>query len=292
MKIFIRRLLLFTSIIVTISAIAIQPGGRAINNSAIPDSRSIINELFKNIENINTLTYTIVYSERLNEGKIHTDSNLVKYQKEPWKIYVKTSDETEILWPANANREYAWVHPNSFPYITLKLDPDGAIMRKNQHHGVQSCGFEYFGNVLKNDMNKAGKNFNSHFIYLGEIQYNGITCYKLDVIEPSFKYVPYTPAKGETIMSIAGKLMLSEYMILQHNNLSSYSSIVAGQTIMVPNNYAREMVLYIDKSSMLPVFIKIDDDKGLFEQYIFRNVNANTTLTAEEFSKENKNYHF
>jgi outer membrane lipoprotein-sorting protein len=99
-------------------------------------------------------------------------------------------------------------------------------------------------------------------------------------------------SKGETIISIAKKLQLSEYMIMQHNGLGSYTSIHIGQTIMVPNNYGKEITMYIDQATMLPLLLQVNDEKGLFEQYIFRNINLNVTISANEFSRKNKEYHF
>ncbi|MGP8215408.1 MAG: DUF1571 domain-containing protein [Bacteroidia bacterium] len=277
-------LLLFTFI-----GIAAIPKGSV---NSVADSHSIINGLLSSISNVKTLSYWVVYSERLEEGNVHTDSSMVKIQCNPHKLYMKLSDGTEIIWAENASNGNAWVHPNYFPYLTVELDPDGMIMRKNQHHGVENAGYSYFGDILKQAADNAGKSFDSRFLYLGEILYNGAHCYKLVVLDPAYKYLPYKVSKGETVLSIARKLNLSEYMIMQHNGLSSFNDISNGQTIMVPTNYGKEMTLYIDKATMLPLLLKVDDDRGLFEQYIFNHLKVNLAFSPYEFSKDNKEYHF
>jgi len=263
-----------------------------VGDTTIVDAHTILTGLFKNVGNIKTLTYTMVYNERLDGGKSHVDSSYVKLQRVPHRIFMKMSDGAEVLWAEGVNNGNAWVHPNSFPYVTLELDPDGMVMRKNQHHGIENAGFDYFASVLKQAADKVGKNFDSHFLYLGEMTFSGIKCYKLVVIDPDFKYTSYLVTKGETIYSIAKKLSVSEYMIMQHNDLSSYTDISAGQTIMVPSDYGKEMTLYIDETSMLPLLLRVDDEKGLFEQFIFRNLKVNPAIAAAEFSKEYKDYHF
>lgn len=262
------------------------------DKNAIVDARSIINDLFKAIDNAKTLTYTMVHSERLDGSTISTDSSRVKSQKSPHKIFMKMSDGAEVLWQDGVNNGNAWVHPNSFPFVTLELDPDGMIMRKNQHHGVQYAGYDYFKDVLKQAADKAGKNFDSRFLYLGEMVFDGIKCYKIVALDPAFKYVPYQVLKGENVLSIAKKLWLSEYMIMQHNNLTSFNDVNQGQTIMVPTDYGKEITLYINKTTMLPLLLRVDDDKGLFEQYIFRHITLNPVFPANTFAKENKEYHF
>ncbi len=256
------------------------------------DSRSIITGMNKGIAQAKTLTYRMVYTERLDEGVIHIDSSTVKFQRTPHKIFMKMSDGAEVLWCSDINNNNAWVHPNSFPFVTLELDPDGAIMRKNQHHGVENAGYDYFEKILEQAATKVGKDFDSHFLYLGEIVYRGIHCYNVDVIDPAFKYIPYVVLKGETIMSIAKKLWLNEYMIMQYNKLNSYNDVSEGQTIMVPCDYGKQITLYLDKATMLPVLLRVDDDKGLFEQYVFVNVKLNPPLTMADFTKDNKEYHF
>jgi hypothetical protein len=285
-KLFSIRFLLVLSIGIAFAATSV------VDYSNISESRNIVYNLFKSIDNAKTLTYTMVYSERLNTGKIHVDSNAVKYQKSPLNVYIKTSDKTEILWPADDNAGLAWVHTGSFPFLTIKLDPDGFFMRKDQHHGVQNSGYAYFESILKQAAAKSGRDFDSNFIYLGNITYNGEKCYKLEVIEPSFKYIQYIVKDGETVLSIAKKFMLSEFKIMLHNNLNSYTDVHAGQAIMIPNYYSNEMTLFIDKSTMLPLLIKVYDENGLFEQYIFRNIKANVAFSDDEFSRKNKDYGF
>ena len=286
-KISFKGLLLIVSVGMLFSA---APAG---NHNSLTDSRSIITGLFKSIDNVQTLTYTMVYTERLDGDDMHAYRSQVKFQKTPHEVYVKMSGGVEVIWLAGANDGEAWVHKGSFPDITLRLDPDGSLMRKGQHHSVESSGYDYFEQVLKQAYNKAnGKDFNSHIIYMGELLFDGASCYKLVIIDPDFKYVPYVVLSGETVISIAKKLCLSEYMIMQHNNLSSYTSISPGQKIMVPNYYSKEVTLYIDETTMLPLFLKVDDDKGLFEQYIFSDVKLNANLPANSFSTKNKAYHF
>ena len=257
-------------------------------NNSLTNPRGIIEGLFKSIDNIQTLTYTMAYSERFSGDEMHAYSSQIKYQKAPHKIYVKMSTGLEVIWLAGANNGDAWVHKGSFPYITLKLDPDGSLMRKGQHHSVECSGYGYFEEVLKEGYNKAG----AHIRYMGELLFDGTQCYKLMIIDSAFKYIPYVVLSRETVLAIAKKLCLSEYMIMQYNGLSSYTSISEGQKIMVPNYYGKEMTLYVDEATMLPLFLKVDDDKGLFEQYTFSNIKLNANFPPDAFSIKNKDYNF
>ncbi len=256
------------------------------------DPQIVLEDVFKSIDNAKTLTYQMTYSERLATDQLHTDSNFVKIQQAPRKIYVKMSDGTEVLWVDNFNKNRAYVHPAQFPYTTMSLDPDGSLMRKDQHHSVAATGYSYFEDVLKHTKNSFGNEYASHFLFMGEVNFKGISCYNLQVIVPDFKYVPYKVLPNETVLTIAKKLGLSEYMIMAHNKIPSFTSVTPGQTIMVPNTYAKQMTLYIDKTTTLPVFIKVEDEKGLFEEYTFRHITVNPVLTDEEFTRKNKEYHF
>ncbi|HXP49844.1 MAG TPA: DUF1571 domain-containing protein, partial [Bacteroidia bacterium] len=123
--------------VLAVVAIAAAP----FNSVGFIDSHTIMDGVFKSIDSVKTLTYTMVYTERLDKDRMHTDSNQVKFQKTPRKLFVKLSDGTKVLWIEGENKNEALVHPNSFPHVTLSLDPDGSIMRKDQHHSITSTGY-------------------------------------------------------------------------------------------------------------------------------------------------------
>lgn len=257
------------------------------------DTRALLNTTFDSIDKVKTLYFKLEYKERIyDNGKLRHDSSTTKYQKSPLRIYMKMANGAELLWGPDANDGDVLVHPNSFPYFNLNLNPDGYWMRKNQHHGIDEMGLAYFECLLKAEMNKAGKDYASEFFYQGEVTFGVFRCYHVLLIFPGFKFIPYTVQKGETVLTIAHKLCLNEYMILKYNKLGSYTDVKVGQTISVPNHYAQQISLYIDKQTMLPVMIRADDDKGLFEEYDYKSLNVNPLFKSEEFSKDYKGYHF
>ena len=258
------------------------------------EAHTLLNNLFESISKIHTLYFKLDYRERLlDNGKFRHDSSTTKYQKSPKRIYMKMSSGMELLWGPDINDGDALIHPNGFPYFNLNLNPNGNTMRKNQHHSIDVAGFDYFGDLIKAAMARADKDFDSHFFYRGEITYNGFKCQQLLIIDPGFKYVPYTVEKGETIITIARKLYLNEYMILKHNpKVSSYTDVKAGQSIVVPNNYGQVVGLYIDENTNLPVMMRVEDEKGLFEEYDYKVLKLNPDFKSEEFTRDYKDYHF
>lgn len=255
------------------------------------ESIEILNDVLKSISKIKTLRYDLQRNERV-KGKMNFTESKVKLQVSPRKLYISL-DGQEVLWMQGANNGNALVNPGTFPYINLNLDPMGSLMRKGQHHTIHELGMEYLAEILKNAMQLYSKELSKHFVILGEEKYMGRTCYKLSIAFPDFTWAPYTVKSGETILSIAGRLHVSEFMILEENpKVSSYTGVVAGQIIKVPNAYAKLFLLMIDKEYMLPISEKIYDDKGLFETYEFYNLKVNSPIAAEEFTESYKDYNF
>lgn len=255
------------------------------------ESIEILNDVLKSISKIKTLRYDLQRNERV-KGKMNFTESKVKVQVSPRKLYISL-DGQEVLWMQGANNGNALVNPGTFPYINLNLDPMGSLMRKGQHHTIHELGMEYLAEILKNAMQNYSKELSKHFVILGEEKYMGRTCYKLSIAFPEFTWSPYTVKAGETILSIAGRLHVSEFMILEENpKVSSYTGIAAGQVIKVPNAYAKLFLLMIDKEYMVPISQKIYDDKGLFETYEFYNLKVNSPIAAEEFTEGYKDYNF
>ncbi|HWY98870.1 MAG TPA: hypothetical protein VNY36_07290, partial [Bacteroidia bacterium] len=67
-KIYFYSLLLLVSAGITFAAIPA-------NRDNVVDAHTIVNGLFKSVGNVKTLTYTMVYTERLDGGTSHLDSS-------------------------------------------------------------------------------------------------------------------------------------------------------------------------------------------------------------------------
>lgn len=257
----------------------------------ITDNKELLRSVFYAIDNLKTLRYNLQCNERIKGRMQHTESK-VKLQISPRKLYLYIKG-IEVLWCEGANNGNALVNPGSFPYINLNLDPYGSLMRKDQHHTINEMGYQYLQDILKDGLRRVGDKMDKSFIFLGEEKFNGRACYKLSISFQDFAWVPYTVKKGETLVTIARKLHVSEYMVLENNpKLGGYVDVNENDVIRVPNAYAKLTLLLIDKEYLLPVNNKVFDDKGLFETYEYYDMQVNKAIDPIEFSKEFKEYKF
>jgi outer membrane lipoprotein-sorting protein len=254
-------------------------------------AKDVLNNLIESISKVKTLRYNLQCNERIKGKMQHTESS-VKLQVSPRKLYISVRGP-ELIWIEGANNGNALVNPGSFPYINLNLDPNGSLMRKDQHHTINEMGLQYLAEILKDGIKRAGDDFDKHFVLLGEEKYDGRMCYKVSISFSDFSWNSYTVKAGENMTTIARKLHVSEYLILENNTKYSwYSDVKPGDVIQVPDAYAKYTLLLIDKELLLPVNNKIFDDKGLFETYEYYNLKVNTPILPEEFTKDYKDYHF
>lgn len=253
--------------------------------------REIINKLLTAVSKLETMKWNLKVIERI-KGKEKKYGSSVKLRVNPRKLYINIKG-TEVLWVMGTNGGKALVHPNSFPYINLNLDPMGSLMRQEQHHTIYEMGFNYMAEIIKQFVIKAGNNFTEYFKYEGEEEHNYQKCHKVSINNPGFGYVNYTVKKGETMITIARKLYVGEYMILEVNpKYKDYGDIKEGDVIKVPTGYAKHVTLYIDKFYNVPIGIKVEDDKGLYEQYDYFFLQVNPKIDDAEFTKEYKEYKF
>lgn len=255
-------------------------------------AKDVVFKMIKSIHDLERLKYSLKIIERGKKGYNHYESS-VKLNRKPRKIYLYIKG-IELLWVDGWNNNKAYVKPNSFPYVNLSLDPLGFLMRQDQHHTLNEMGVDYFGSVIKYIATKYGDKFDQYFKLEGEERVNNRPCYKVIIDNKDFGYENYTVGENESITSIARKLHVSEYMILEINpKLSDYFDILKkGQILKVPTAYAKHVTLYIDQLYFLPISIKILDDKGLFEQYDYHFLQVNPKIDDAEFTKEYKDYKF
>jgi len=259
------------------------------------DSKKIVEDMLDAIARVNTLKFKLKRIERI-EGKYLKSEAEMKFSKPLRAAYSYMQIPTkglEVLYVDGKNGNNACVNPNSFPYVTLNLDPYGSTMRSDNHHTIHEVGFRYISDIISHMIRKSGVDYDKYFSYQGEVLVENRPCYKVVIDYTEFKYLPYTIKAGETITSVGYSHFVSDYLILEKNpDVDDYYDVKPGQVIQLPNAYAAKTVLYIDKANYLPIFQAMYDEKGLYEQFEFLNLHVNPSIPEEEFTKEYKDYNF
>jgi Protein of unknown function (DUF1571)/LysM domain len=257
-----------------------------------PSCKEILENTIASVEKIETLKFHLKCNERIKNKLVSTESQ-IKLNTAPRKIYIYLKGP-ELLWVAGKNNGNALVNPAGFPYMNINLDPMGSLMRENQHHTINEIGFSYFASIIKHSMQMTGNKFEDYFKCGGSIMWDEHDCYFITAEYPDFTFTEYTVQKGETLITIAHKLNVSDYMLLEINSpkVGSYRDVKTNQKIKIPNVYGKKMILYIDKELFIPRVIKVYDDKGLFESYEYHELQLNPKIAAEEFTREYKGYRF
>lgn len=255
----------------------------------------IISKMFEKAEAVKSMSFYIVAKERFGtEYKLQ--KAYIKKQMSPVRIYYKQllpATGAEVLINATNNKK-AVVNPNAFPWTNLTLNPYGKVLRDAQHHNIYEAGFEYLIDILRFLTNKYKDNIEKFVYYKGIIDWQELSCYKIEFSNPSFKIYSYTVTETCTPTSLAKKLYIGDYHILERNpKYEDYLDVIkAGTVLSLPNDYAKRLVILINKNSYLPVYIEIYDDKGLLEQYQFIEINTNPSFTEIDFSEKNETYGF
>lgn len=280
------------SIITCLSLLLVLASTAQINN------RKLAEDMLAKMAMVKTLKYRMYKKERLN-GKYRESEMQVKYQKAPYACYIymySPDPGVEVLYKEGVNDGKAFVNPNKklVSFIDFDFDPMGKTLRKDEHHTIFENGFEYMRGILKSVMRIADEEgkFDEYCVVQGEVSFKGRQCHKVMLQYPSFAWKDYKVQSGEDLVKIARKLFLSEYMILEKNKLSNYTSLKAGQIIKIPNIYAKKVIFYVDKINLMPIYQEVHDDQGLFEQYEYNGLIVNPVMAADDFSKDNPQYNF
>ncbi|GAB3294770.1 LysM peptidoglycan-binding domain-containing protein [Hymenobacter tenuis] len=254
-----------------------------------PTTEQLITRLTASIENLKTLRCNVRAKERIG-SEYQLAQTSMKMTFKPYKVYLRNQKGIEVLYVTGQNDDDAWVYPNSFPYVTVSLDPLGSLMRKNQHHSVLDAGYGTIAELLRGSSNRLDHSFEKTFRYTSDTIVQGRPAHVLRANYPQFRYVSYKPSKPETVSSIAERFGCGEYRILEKNNLTTGATVPAGRTLQVPNAYGRKVTIVVDQKLTLPLVIQVNDDKGLFEKFEFSDIVANQPIPAQEFTKDFKGY--
>ncbi|TRX59898.1 DUF1571 domain-containing protein [Fulvivirga sp. M361] len=254
---------------------------------------NLVREMSAKTKEINTLSYEMHKKERVN-GKMLKQRSAVKLQRDPFKVYTRQlppGKNIEVLY--HGGSKTALVNPDGFPWFNLKLDPLGAQMTKDQHHTVMESGFDYFVSIMEHLMDKYHPHLSNMVELSGSTDKHGNDCWIVAFNNPYFTYVDHKVDKKGTVRSLAAEHLVSARMILALNtHLDDFDHDITGYTLKMPNDYSPKMILYIDKQRLIPSGIHVYDDKGLYEQYDFLNVEVDPAFQPNEFTASFSEYDF
>ncbi len=258
-------------------------------------ARQLFDKMMHSIENTHTCSYNLLLKER-TRNEYRSCEYVVRVNTKPFKAFaysINPHPGATALLVHGENDNKVLINPNSFPYINISLSPQSKMMRRNHLFTMNQLGFEYIGNIMKGYFLKDSASFLKWLRIENEITFRDKKYYTLVIENNLFTYNNYTVLKGETISTIAKKLLLNDNAILQLNkHVSSLDDVKPGQVIKVPSTFGKKIVLYIDKSTMLPAIQEIYDDKGLMSRIEMTSVIKNQKFAADEFTRTKKEYGF
>jgi hypothetical protein len=263
-------------------------------------TRQIIDNMLATISKHQGAIFTMHGVERM-VGKPNENNQINMFTKvniAPLKIYAKVLTDpnkgTELLYATGERGNKIRVNAGKF-VPTLNLAPTSGLLSKNQHHTLLTSGFMIVSRIVSDGVKRAdaqGK-FDVVFQLQGETVFQGRKCNKVFIDDPSYTYTTVVGGKGETVHTLAKRLLISEYHIMELNPSSrGLDDNVEGKTLKVPTSYAKKTMLYIDKETNLPIYQEMNDEKGIFEKYEYTNVTLNPAFKADEFTDKFPDYHF
>ena len=267
---------------------------------AASQTRQIIDNMLATLAKHTGASFNMNASERLvgKPNGYNQMSMFTKVNVSPLKIYAKVLSDpnkgTELLFVTGARDNKIRVNPGKFlPSLTLASTSN--LLSKNQHHTLLTSGFAIVRNIVADGVKRAdsrGK-FDEVFKYEGEVTYQGKKCFKISIDDPTFAYVNATGQAGENVNTMAKRLLVSEYHIMELNpSFRALDDNVAGKSLKVPTSYAKKSVLYIDEATNAPLYQEMNDERGLFEKYEYSNVTLNPAYKADEFTEGFSEYKF
>ena len=267
-----------------------------INFVPAQDALSLIRQMQDSVSAIGSLEYKVRMSERIDgEPGMYREAK-AKLNVHPYRMYYMQlipDDGVELLYNRETYGNKVIVNPNCFPWFNLSLSPDGRILRKNRHHTVFDLGFSYIYKVTSKFLDKFSRQEMIKIIYAGEDRINLMDCHVITIENEGFLFYRYQSSEKETLTQVAEKFGLSDYMLLERNpGVGWYDTPLRKEKIVIPNTYARKVVYYLEKTTMLPVKVKVFDDLGLFEVVEFSNIDVDPAFTEEDFVKDNPEYGF
>jgi len=232
------------------------------------------------MSNAKSMTYHFYAQERMHDGKISKSDVEFKVIANPLKIYAKANlpQSAQLMYESAVSKEVKVKKG-----LKLSLNPTSGLLMKGVHNPITRAGFATVKKILETSIaQRKGADLSSFVKILGSVNYDGKDCWKVEINDPDYKIIDYTVAAGETsVWAIGKKLAISEYKIKELNNIDD--DVKPGQKLKIPSAYAKKTTFYIDKSNYLPIYHKMEDEKGVYEIYEFKDLKLGVDFKATDF---------
>ncbi len=251
--------------------------------------RSILDRMYSAIASTNTMSYDI-------GSKMVVKNMNFRLQISPRKVYMKDKDSgVELLYVAGWNNNNPYINPNGFPWVNVSLGINNSKVRADGHHPVTHAGFNYLVGMMKHTENlisREGKKLEDIIKIEGNFTWNGRSTTKVVLTNPDFRFVDYNVTQSEPLFNLCERINVSEYMVMEKNNMGYGAKVHKGMKIKIPNAFAKKVELFIDNENNLPIYQIVYDEKGVFEKFEFKNLKVNPILNNKEWTTQCASYGF
>ncbi|MCB0507040.1 MAG: DUF1571 domain-containing protein [Chitinophagales bacterium] len=227
------------------------------------------------------MTYHFYAQERMHNGKYSQSDVEFTVIPSPLRIFAVAHkpQSAQLIYNAAVSKDVRVKKG-----FKLNLSPTNSLLMKGVHNPITRAGFAQIKHILQTNINNhKGQNLETFVDIEGTVVYDGKQCWKVVIKDPDYKITTYkVTASDKTVWDIGQKLAVSEYKIMELNNIDD-DDIDAGDVIKVPSSYAKVTTLYVDKSNYLPIYHKMEDEKGIYEIYEFKELKLGVNLTDANF---------
>lgn len=236
-----------------------------------PEVEDLNQAMFAAIDQIAYHDFELEKHERVGEY-VGFEKWDVKVNYEPYWINLDRSipeDGPSLYWHEDENDGDAKVEPNGFPWFDLYLDPRGKTLNKNAHHNIFSLGLKHFGKVWRSMCYNNGQ-LRTETKLLGQEKLEDKMTWVISVSVSDYSTISVTIKDEGSLFEISERYLVpADKIVLINPDVDDLFDISKGQEILVPNCYAMSGKLWIDKTTMLPVQQEVYDEKGLYERYVY-----------------------
>ena len=201
--------------------------------------------------------------------------------RHPYKVAGRMAEKGHyILYDPEVSEKEAMYISNGFPFTNLMLDIQGKIFRGLNHYTISDAGCEFIFGIIRREYKRMPESFQC-----SKVVRKGNEEILIRAETDEFHWKEYNAEKGETVLSIASKLSVSAYLIIEKNDhIHTYDEDCGGKTFQVPSHYGKIVELFIDADHGMPTRIANYDEKGLYESFDYTDYRFNVKLDPAYFT--------